>query len=159
MAASWAVRRPATITSSACSSPAPKPISNMLPSATRAHPTAPPIIRVDSGGYFGTIRARAGVAFDRALVLRHRRLCLWRYRRQPAATTRFSAYHSGDEINWGWTIGGGVEYAITNNFTAKVEGLYVDIDTKDNYDRGGRVNIDRDAEFGVLRAGVNYKFN
>ena len=52
-----------------------------------------------------------------------------------------------------------MEYAITNNFTAKVEGLYVDLDTKDNYNLGGRVNVDRDAEFGVLRAGVNYKFN
>ena len=112
----------------------------------------------DSDGFFGTIRARAGVAFDRALVY---------------GTGGFAygdiggnrgydpvlGYHSGDEINWGWTLGGGVEYAITNNFTAKVEGLYVDLDTKDNYNLGGRVNVDRDAEFGVLRAGVNYKFN
>ena len=112
----------------------------------------------DSDGFFGTIRARAGAAFDRALVY---------------GTGGFAygdiggnrgydpvlGYHSGDEINWGWTLGGGVEYAITNNFTAKVEGLYVDLDTKDNYTLGGRVNVDRDAEFGVLRAGVNYKFN
>ncbi|MBB4040007.1 outer membrane immunogenic protein [Microvirga flocculans] len=112
----------------------------------------------DSDGFFGTIRARGGVAFDRALVY---------------GTAGFAygdiggnkgydpilGHHSGDEINWGWTIGGGVEYAITNNFTAKVEGLYVDIDTKDNYALGGRANVDRDAEFGVLRAGLNYKFN
>ena len=70
-----------------------------------------------------------------------------------------TGHHSGDEVNWGWTLGGGVEYAITNNFTAKVEGLYVDLDTKDNYNLGGRVNVNRDAEFGVLRAGLNYKFN
>jgi len=112
----------------------------------------------DSDGFFGTLRARAGVAFDRALVY---------------GTAGFAygdvggnrgydpvlGHHTGNEINWGWTLGGGVEYAITNNFTAKVEGLYVDVDTKDNYNFGGRVNVDRDAEFGVLRAGVNYKFN
>ena len=28
--------------------------------------------------------------------------------------------------NAGWTLGGGVEYAFTNNWTAKIEGLYVD---------------------------------
>ena len=131
---------------------------SMPPSATRAPPTAPPITRAIRDGFFGTIRARAGVAFDRALVY---------------GTGGFAygdvggnrgydpvlGYHSGDEINWGWTLGGGVEYAITNNFTAKVEGLYVDLDTKDNYTLGGRVSVDRDAEFGVLRAGVNYKFN
>jgi outer membrane immunogenic protein len=112
----------------------------------------------DSDGFFGTIRARAGVAFDRALVY---------------GTGGFAygdvggnrgydpvlGHHSGDEVNWGWTLGGGVEYAITDNFTAKVEGLYVDLDTKDNYVLGGRVKVDRDAEFGVIRAGVNYKFN
>ncbi|WP_114945166.1 outer membrane protein [Microvirga calopogonii] len=112
----------------------------------------------DSDGFFGTIRARAGVAFDRALVY---------------GTGGFAygdiggnrgydpvlGHHTGDEVNWGWTLGGGVEYAITNNFTAKVEGLYVDLDTKDNYVLGGRVNVNRDAEFGVIRAGLNYKFN
>jgi outer membrane immunogenic protein len=112
----------------------------------------------DSDGFFGTIRARAGVAFDRALVYGTGGFAYGDIGGNQGYDTVLG-HHSGDEINWGWTIGGGVEYAITNNFTAKVEGLYVDIDTKDNYDRGGSVNINRDAEFGVLRAGVNYKFN
>jgi outer membrane immunogenic protein len=112
----------------------------------------------DSDGFFGTIRARAGVAFDRALVYGTGGFA---YGDVGGNRSRdpLLGHHSGDEINWGWTIGGGVEYAITNNFTAKVEGLYVDIDAKDNFDQGGRVNVNHDAEFGVLRAGVNYKFN
>jgi outer membrane immunogenic protein len=112
----------------------------------------------DSDGFFGTIRARAGVAFDRALVYGTGGFAYGDIGGNRGYDTLLG-YHSGDEINWGWTLGGGVEYAITNNFTAKVEGLYVDLDTKDNYTLGGRVNVDRDAEFGVLRAGVNYKFN
>jgi outer membrane immunogenic protein len=112
----------------------------------------------DSDGFFGTIRARAGVALNRALVYGTGGFAYG----DIGGNQGFDAvlgHHSGDEINWGWTIGGGVEYAITGNFTAKVEGLYVDLDTKDNYTLGGRVEVDRDAEFGVLRAGVNYKFN
>jgi outer membrane immunogenic protein len=112
----------------------------------------------DSDGFFGTIRARAGVAFDRALVYGTGGFAYGDVGGNRGYDTLLG-YHSGDEINWGWTLGGGVEYAITNNFTAKVEGLYVDLDTKDNYTLGGRVNVDRDAEFGVFRAGVNYKFN
>jgi outer membrane immunogenic protein len=30
----------------------------------------------------------------------------------------------------GWTAGGGIEYAFTNNITAKVEGLYVNLDRR-----------------------------
>jgi outer membrane immunogenic protein len=112
----------------------------------------------DSDGFFGTIRARAGVAFDRALVYGTGGLAYGDIGGNKGYDAMLG-HHSGNEINWGWTLGGGVEYAITNNFTAKLEGLYVDIDTKDNYTLGGRINVDRDAEFGVLRAGVNFKFN
>jgi outer membrane immunogenic protein len=52
-----------------------------------------------------------------------------------------------------------MEYAVSNNISAKVEGLYVNIDTKSNYTLGDRYDDRRDTEFGVLRAGLNYKFN
>jgi outer membrane immunogenic protein len=85
--------------------------------------------------WFGTVRARAGVAFDRALVY---------------ATGGFAF---ADDAT-GWTVGGGLEYAFTNNLSAKVEGLYVSLDQDDNNFLG----IDNDAEFGVVRAGLNYRF-
>lgn len=112
----------------------------------------------NSDGFFGTIRARAGLAFDRALVY---------------GTGGFAygdiggnvgydpvlGYHRDNSTNGGWTLGGGVEYGVTNNITAKVEGLYVDLDTSGNYAQGARYTDRRDTEFGVLRAGLNYKFN
>jgi outer membrane immunogenic protein len=96
----------------------------------------------DGDDYFGTVRARAGVAFDRALVY---------------ATGGF-AY--GDS-NGGWTAGGGIEYAFTNNLTAKVEGLYVNLNNDRNRFDGvvGFDNGRNDTEFGVVRAGLNYKFS
>ncbi|WP_230532915.1 outer membrane protein [Microvirga roseola] len=90
-----------------------------------------------SDDWFSTVRARAGVAFDRALIY---------------ATGGF-AFTDG---NSGWTLGGGIEYAFTNNLTAKVEGLYVNLDG-DN-DRFGVVGYDNDLEFGLVRAGLNFKF-
>jgi outer membrane immunogenic protein len=80
------------------------------------------------------VRARAGVAFDRALIY---------------ATGGFAF---ADDAT-GWTVGGGLEYAFTNNLSAKVEGLYVNLDQDDNF-----LGIDNDAEFGVVRAGLNFRF-
>jgi outer membrane immunogenic protein len=102
-----------------------------------------------SDNYFGTVRARAGVAFDRALLY----------------VTGGFAYGdvggNGGGSNGGWTLGGGVEYAFTNNLTAKIEGLYVNIDrSNDRFLVPTTAFLsNRDNEFGVVRAGLNYKFN
>ncbi|MCB8820652.1 outer membrane protein [Microvirga rosea] len=93
-----------------------------------------------SNDWFGTVRARAGVAFDRALIY---------------ATGGF-AFNGNDG---GWALGGGLEYAFTNNLTAKIEGLYVNIDNGGRNDYGfGYYGHGKD-EFGVVRAGLNYKFS
>ena len=90
----------------------------------------------NTSDWFGTVRARAGVAFDRALIY---------------ATGGFAFADNAT----GWTVGGGLEYAFTNNLSAKIEGLYVNLDQDDNF-RG--LDLDNDAEFGVVRAGLNFRF-
>jgi outer membrane immunogenic protein len=114
----------------------------------------------DSDGYFGTVRARAGVAFDRALIYVTGGLAygdLGNNNYYGLNTTDYYYGGGGDDSNWGWTLGGGVEYAFTNNLTAKVEGLYVNLDTKNS---GGLYYTGNgDTEFGVVRAGLNYKFS
>jgi outer membrane immunogenic protein len=90
----------------------------------------------DRSDWFGTVRARAGVAFDRALIY---------------ATGGFAF---ADDAN-GWTVGGGVEYAFTNNLSLKVEGLYVSLDADNEFD----FDFDNDVDFGVVRAGLNYRFS
>jgi outer membrane immunogenic protein len=92
----------------------------------------------DNDDWFGTVRARAGVAFDRALIY---------------ATGGFAFT---DNRN-GWTVGGGLEYAFTNNLSAKIEGLYVNLEEEDFTFAGTTFNTG-ETDFGVVRAGLNFRF-
>jgi outer membrane immunogenic protein len=62
----------------------------------------------------------------------------------------------------GWAAGGGIEYAFTNNWTAKVEGLYFDLGNATTADLGA-FGFTRSKEFAlqyaVARLGINYKFS
>lgn len=98
--------------------------------------------------YLGTVRGRVGYAFDRFL---------------PYLTGGFAYGGSSisvpgvgksSPVHYGWTLGGGIEYAITNNITAKLEGLYVDL--SDQKVLGGAAKSG--FETGIVRAGVNAKF-
>lgn len=100
--------------------------------------------------YFGTVRGRLGVGFDRLM---------------PYLTAGFAyggttlkipaaGFGNDDALNIGYTVGGGLEYAITNSITAKIEGLYVDLENESYFNN----TLKAGAEFGVVRAGVNAKF-
>lgn len=99
--------------------------------------------------YFGTVRARVGVAFDRFLPYITGG---WAY---GNVKTSIGGLGSTDKSHTGgYAIGAGLEYAFTNNWTAKVEYLYVDLGEKSVFNSGVKVGTD----FSVVRAGVNYKF-
>src|SRR6478672_11304779 len=115
----------------------------------------------NNGGsqYFGTVRAGAGYAFDRVLVYVTGGL---------AYGGLNDNWWGGNNSNTGWTVGGGVEYAFTNNWTAKIEGLYVNLDQGSHsefvrYVAGGlpgtaTVSSGSSQGGGLVRVGVNYKF-
>lgn len=113
--------------------------------------------------WFGTVRGRLGVAFDRFLVYATGGLA---YGGGDDNSFGFAA-NGNDDVEFGWTLGGGVEYAFTNNLTFRVEGLYVDIDRGNSngfvVTPAGVVTpvagIDSGNDgFGVIRAALNYKF-
>jgi outer membrane immunogenic protein len=114
----------------------------------------------NEGAWFGTVRARAGFAIDRALVYATGGFAYGGI--GSGSSTYIDAagnyiYGSSNGTNTGWVLGGGIEYAFTNNLTAKIEGLYVNLDTK--RDDFGVFADKNNAEFGVVRAGLNYKFS
>ncbi|WP_026606932.1 outer membrane protein [Methylocapsa acidiphila] len=78
----------------------------------------------------GSIRLRAGFAWDRALL----------YATGGAAfasvKTTYSDYYGFDSISRtraGWTVGGGIDYAVTDNWSVRAEYRYADFGHFDNY--------------------------
>jgi outer membrane immunogenic protein len=63
----------------------------------------------------------------------------------------------GDTTRYGWTAGGGVEWAFASKLSVKLEYLYVDLGNKVNYSTGFPNTVD--ATTNIVRAGLNYKFN
>ena len=115
------------------------------------------------GNYWGTVRGRLGYAIDRTLLYVTGGLA---YGDVGTQLDRFG----GGDAQAGWVLGAGVEYAFTNNWTGRVEGLWLNIDRSN---AGGTLTIPAGAavpagvygvgarasnEFGVVRAAINYKF-
>lgn len=117
--------------------------------------------------YLGTVRARLGVAFDRALFYVTGGLAYGEVNYQadffnsPGAL-QFAGRRS--EIEVGYTVGGGIEYAFTNNLTLKAEYLYFDLGSQDvvvNAIPGVGLNSYTsrfETEGHIGRAGLNFKF-
>ncbi|GEP00768.1 outer membrane protein [Methylobacterium haplocladii] len=113
--------------------------------------------------YFGTVRGRAGYAFDRWLVYGTGGLAYGGGRTSSNASAY--PYTLPDTSRIGYAVGGGVEYALTDHVSVKLEGLYVnlgkgtagttyyDTATPAYYGTGRS-----DSGFGIARAGLNYRF-
>ena len=100
--------------------------------------------------YFGTVRARAGVAFDRFMPYITGG---WAYGNVKTSIPAL-AWSSDRSHTGGFAVGGGLEYAVTNNIIAGVEYLYVDLGEKRILNTGTKAGTD----FSVVRARLSYKF-
>lgn len=137
---------------------------------------------------FGTVRGRIGYAFDRflpyftgGLAWGHVKTRASGYYEEGVEWEDYSSIDdtipnpsSGSEIYYtdefsgsssktsvGWTIGGGLEYALTDNWTIKAEYLYIDLGNE-TYSfstlDGNTVDIEYDTKIQTVKVGVNYKF-
>jgi outer membrane immunogenic protein len=115
------------------------------------------------GGAFGTnipvegsVRGRVGYAWDRALFYATGGLAIADLQHSygglitPVPTT-FSTTRVG------WTVGGGVEYAVTNNWSVRAEYRYSDFG-RTNDAVGAGIVAHHDTEHAV-RVGFSYKFD
>jgi outer membrane immunogenic protein len=125
--------------------------------------------------WFGTVRGRIGIAFDRVLPYFTGG---WAYGNRTfdgtvtatnpttGAVLGQTAFTTSSNLTNGWTVGGGVEWAFWDHWTAKFEYLYIDFGNR-NDNNGNFVIVAPAGTFGVTtshftdniaRAGVNYKF-
>lgn len=112
--------------------------------------------------YLATLRARAGVTFDRFMVYGTGGFAFTSVDLDYSVPGATFTTESDDDIQVGYTVGGGVEGLVTENLTAKLEYLYVDFEDE-NLDftvpaTGVSQTIEADLDAHVIRAGVNYKF-
>lgn len=105
--------------------------------------------------WLATIRGRLGYAFDRVLL----------YGTAGGAGGNVESGFSGGSFDssdkFGWTVGGGLEFGITPNLTAKVEYLYVDLGSGSCSSSCAGLNTPVSVSFtqSLVRAGLNAKFS
>src|SRR3569832_295493 len=100
-----------------------------------------------SNPWFGTLRGRAGYAFNNVLFYGTAGLAFGELRAQ---TFGWSESHT----TAGSTIGDGAEVGLAPNWSAKLEYLYIDLSTSQFAITG----VSNGYSASVVRAGVNYRF-
>ena len=98
--------------------------------------------------WFGTVRGRLGYAWDRTLIFVAGGLAYGNVNAR-------SPFGSFDTTNAGWTLGGGVEFALNGPWTAKVEYLHIDLGDS-TLALPAVTNVDYTAD--LIRVGLNYRF-
>lgn len=119
--------------------------------------------------WFGTLRGRVGFGFDRALVYATGGIAYGKVNGGGILTTTDAvpatvAYTASgsDSDKFGWALGAGVEYALTNAISIKGEYLHVHFKNSSyTYTDGTGVfqfAVTQKNSLDLVRAGVNYRF-
>jgi outer membrane immunogenic protein len=118
--------------------------------------------------FLGTVTGRLGFTADRALIY-VKGGGAWAHVEHNASLLGI-AISSEDKTIWGWTVGAGVEYAITGNWSAKLEYNYMDFGNQTlgfalppvaipgGPVVGGTVNVDTTTNIHAVKFGINYRF-
>ena len=126
-------------------------------------------------GFLGTVRARAGLAMDRALLYVTGGLAYgstkngYGYYSGPYPSPYkyydgFTGTATSSGMSVGYALGAGLEYAFSDHWTARVEGLYANLGSKTvscnpKYcGTGTAYRFKFENSSNLLRVGINYKF-
>lgn len=96
-----------------------------------------------------TARLRAGYSFGRVMAYGTGGMAF-------SGATVDSGNYSDSANHFGWTLGAGVEAAVTSNITARLEYQYADFNNQTYETPAGSTSIDMNTN--TIRAGVGYKF-
>ena len=128
--------------------------------------------------WLGTVSGRMGYTWDRLLIYATGGLAYGDVRISGTSndsgggffgtgpiTYNGTARFDASRVNMGWTAGGGIEGALTNNWSWKVEYLYVDLGSLSLFAPGpfptDPENVAVQAKFtdSIVRAGLNFRFH
>ena len=110
--------------------------------------------------WFGTLRGRAGVAFDRVFLYGTGGLAFANreYSLEVDTGGRGADIDADESVDFGYVLGAGAEFALTDNLSAKAEYQFIDIEDED-FAEEGDFGTDPSVSFHTVRVGVNYRFN
>jgi outer membrane immunogenic protein len=101
--------------------------------------------------WVGSTRGRLGIAYDRTLFYA---TAGWAYG-DVRIDKSFASY---SDVRNGWTAGAGVEHAISDRMTMRLEYRYTDLGST-NFSSNAVTSIDKsEVDFHTVRAGVSFKF-
>ncbi|MGH6837858.1 MAG: outer membrane protein [Methylocella sp.] len=114
----------------------------------------------------GSIRGRLGIAWDRALIYATGGVAFGGFNTDVAVSDPIDGiFVNGSRSNTrvGWTVGGGIQYAVTNNWSIRAEYRFSDFGTI----REGLVGLPAGASFNEgrriqqnqVQVGFDYKFD
>lgn len=115
----------------------------------------------DGGGYrygqwWGTLRGRTGFTFDRTLFYATAGVAFMDVDEVSlGGASGETAWH--ENIDTGWVVGGGIEHALTQNISLKLEYLHMDFGDYEGYSSSSE-GFSFDNQTDVVRAGLNFKF-
>jgi outer membrane immunogenic protein len=108
-----------------------------------------------------TLRARIGYASDRMLVYATGGWASAKRNFSQSIIFNFpiGSQFFGSKSGWddGWTVGAGLEYALINNWTMRVEYLNVDLGNF-SFDNPSGIQHSSNLKENIVRAAINYKF-
>ncbi len=116
----------------------------------------------------GSIRGRLGIAWDRVLFYGTGGVAFggittnFELNAVDAAGVPFFLQTSRSNSRTGWTVGGGIEYAVTNNWSVGVEYRYTDFGTlsrEASLADGSFINVSRTLRENQVQARFSYKFD
>ena len=108
--------------------------------------------------WFGSVRGRLGFAADRFLVYATGGVGFTNVN-YSLSTNAGANFGSVNRTRAGWVGGAGVEYAFTNNITARLEGLYYNVPKfRVRNTVGFRDFTEATQSHALARVGLNYKF-
>lgn len=111
--------------------------------------------------WLGSLRLRGGFAFDRALLYVTGGLAVGGVDVKGSIDNSFVPEDkSSSDTEWGWTLGGGLEYAFTEELSARIEYRYTDLGDSDvEFDGNGNVDkLEFENRFHAVRAGLSWHF-
>jgi outer membrane immunogenic protein len=114
----------------------------------------------DKMNYFGTARARLGVAMDRWLPYVTGGLAYTSVNRNGSAVAGAAGTYSATDTKMGYAVGAGVEYAFSHNWSAKLEYLFLGYNGNTNtYALAPATSVSYgQLSDNIVRIGANYHF-